>query len=135
MPFCKHEVSGCGVGWATGAGGWCAEPRGLRPGPPPPAWPPATSERRPRQRKNTLETSRDRRQEERERQEDNPQPLNFRGRDGSSHLLSTYYVQALFILKTRKPSVSPTLRVEEVEFGEANPLGQSPARLSKGTGI
>lgn len=65
---------------------------------------------------------------------DSPQALNFHGCDDSAHLLSTYCVQALFILKTHSPLARPTLRLEKVEFREAKPLGQSPAQLSKGTG-
>lgn len=64
---------------------------------------------------------------------DSPQALNFHGCDDSAHLLSTYCVQALFILKTHSPLARPTLRLEKVEFREAKPLGQSPAQLSKGT--
>lgn len=58
---------------------------------------------------------------------------NLHYHDRSSRLLSTYYGQALFILNTHNHSASSTVGVEEVQFQEAESLGQT-ALVSRGAG-
>lgn len=63
-----------------------------------------------------------------------PQLLNFHDQGPSSHLLSTYYVQAPFSPNTHNRSTSSTAGSLKVEFQAANPLGRSPVLVSRGPG-